>query len=71
MPSESDVTLLLDAFFHPKDSGTPQYWGWQHVSGYDAWTHEDTGEVVTGHQMRMSFRMGLVPKASLSDKPWL
>jgi len=44
MPSESDVTLLLDAFFHPKDSGTPQYWGWQHVSGYDAWTHEDTGD---------------------------
>ena len=45
--------------------------GWVQVNRYDAWSHPETGCVLSGHQMRMAIRVGLVPRSQATGGPWL
>lgn len=66
---DGTVLGLLDSFFIK--STNPADEGWQQVGGYDAWSHPETGCVVSGHQMRVSLLVGVVPRSQQTYGPWL
>lgn len=66
---DGTVLRLMEALF--VQSTDPADEGWQQVTNYDAWTHPDTGDVISGHRMRVALKAGLVPRGPLAERPWL
>lgn len=67
---DDGMDQMLDGFF--VKGKVPADEGWVQVPAYDAWTHPETGCVVSGHQMRLAVWTGYVPRSQMThDVPWL
>lgn len=66
---DGTILGLLDSFFVKGDH--PSVEGWQQVMAYDAWSHPETGCVISGHQMRTAARAGYIPRSQNTGGPWL